>query len=379
MTDRKVNDQAQGMMITLNVNREELKDVDMDTVLFTVSEEERLLRSPRTSRKRSKKSPRTARDNKEEERLLKSPRTSRKRSKKSPRTARDNKESNKRRDSRDRGGARRRGAPTREKRREASRATTSRGEKEGKERKEKRDRGRAVSRRTPEKRRKARETTYGGEKKAERERKEKRDRAGSGGTLTERKGEVTRATLSRRSPTPTQEVLREPMEEAPPPPDTPHPDSVRGLEVPPEDPARTARSVKVTKEVKHLDEDLKLAFRTVHLIPKMGKWMKRTKREIVNAGGARECKLVLMTAKLRHEEIVRGIRSSIGATMKKGTPTANGAWYAVRIRSKAVWEALDKAAAAMERDAESWGSKKSSMVEGVVETLAEPIYNMCYF
>ena len=164
-----MNDQAQGMMITLNVNREELKDVDMDTVLFTVSEEERLLRSP--SRKRSKKSPRTARDNKEEERLLRSPRTSRKRSKKSPRTARDNKESNKRRDNRDRGGARRRGAPTREKRREASRATTSRGEKEGKERKEKRDRGRAVSRRTPEKRRKARETTYGREKKAERKRK----------------------------------------------------------------------------------------------------------------------------------------------------------------------------------------------------------------
>ena len=287
----------EGMMITLNVNREELKDVDMDTVLFTVSEEERLLRSPEPVR-RSEKRRRTppSREIKREVRRGRSTesRTSKRRSKKRTRTARDNKERNERRGSRDRGGARRKETPTREKRREASRTTASRDEKEDKERKEKRDRGRAVSRRTPEKRIKARETTYGREKKAERERKEKRDRAGSRGTLTERKGEVTRTTLSRRSPTPTEEVLIEPMEEAPPPPDTPHPDSVRGLEVPPEDPTRTARSVKVTKEVKHLDEDLKLAFRTVHLIPKMGKWLKRTRREIVNAGGARECKLVLM-------------------------------------------------------------------------------------
>ena len=291
-----MNDQAQGMMITLNVNREELKDVDMDTVLFTVSEEERLLRSPEPARRSEKRRGTTppSREIKREVRRGRSTesRTSRKRSKKRTRTARDNNERNERRNSRDRGGSRRRGTPTREKRREASRATASRDEKEDKERKEKRDRGRAVSRRTPEKRRKARETTYGRDKKAERERKEKSDRAGSRGTLTERKGEVTRATPSRRSPTPTQEVLIEPMEEAPQPPDTPHPDSVRGLEVPPEDPARTARSVKVTKEVKHLDEDLKLAFRTVHLIPKMGKWLKRTSREIVNAGGARECKLV---------------------------------------------------------------------------------------
>ena len=55
MTDRKVDDQAQGMMITLNVNREELKDVDMDTVLFTVSEEERLLRSPEPVRRSEKR------------------------------------------------------------------------------------------------------------------------------------------------------------------------------------------------------------------------------------------------------------------------------------------------------------------------------------
>ena len=71
------------------------------------------------------------------------------------------------------------------------------------------------------------------------------------------------------------------------------------------------------------------------------------------------------------------MRGRIGPSMKKGTPTANGAWYNVRFRSKAIWEGLDKAAAAVERDCGDWTARKSSMFESVVKTLAEPIYNLC--
>ena len=75
----------------------------------------------------------------------------------------------------------------------------------------------------------------------------------------------------------------------------------------------------------------------------------------MSAGGLRECKPAVITSKRRHEEMVKKIKGSIGASMKKGTPImANGAWYAVRFRSKAIWWELD--------------NKKPSMVESIVKT-----------
>ena len=64
--------------------------------------------------------------------------------------------------------------------------------------------------------------------------------------------------------------------------------------------------------------------------------MREIRKDIMSAGGLRECKPAVITSKRRHEEMVKKIKGSIGASMKKGTPMANGAWYAVRFRSKAI-------------------------------------------
>ena len=103
-------------------------------------------------------------------------------------------------------------------------------------------------------------------------------------------------------------------EVTPPPPSSPHPDSLRGLRIPEEVPVRTSKSAALlTRRVNYLDELIKRALRITELIPQFNRWSKRCADALLKSTGAEEARVALLGSKFKLTSTLRKIRRNIDA------------------------------------------------------------------